>query len=325
MRELFQTSHSFLDLNWLYHDRQAAVIVEFLNQHHSQQALMTINTNHPDIDIMNVTDMRIILNHSQSSSKHSPRYNDFPQHSPINLDESDHNEDNTDYLEYSYRLSHVPLSINHKDITYNLSYYGQIELIQKVTQLPSTKREIIVTFDKHARINLLDHIWAVNVHGHNISLAKVHLTDLQLAYHKNHVTGFKGFNYKTMKSQALRLLRPYGRMTCYFHQNIAYIAFKTEEQMHSVCQLRLFTDDDRLLSGRPRVFRTSDLSDSLPMPFTLHTPKAMSRQTTAMPDLNSNSQLKQRTTLNQRPSRFIRNNGQAYPCPSRSRSIQRDQ
>src|SRR6266540_2289412 len=137
---------------------------------------MTTNTNHPDIDITNVTDMRIILNHSCSSLTHSSRYNDSSQHPPINPADSNQLMDSTDYPEYSYRLRHVPLSLNHKDLTYNLSYYGQIELIQEVNQLPSTKREIMITFDQHARINLLDHIWAVNVHGHNFSLAKAYLT-----------------------------------------------------------------------------------------------------------------------------------------------------
>ncbi len=52
-------------------------------------------------------------------------------------------------------------------------------------------------------------------------------------------------------------------MSCYLYQNIAYIAFKTEEQMHSVCNLRLYTEDDRLLSGRPRVYRANHTSESL--------------------------------------------------------------
>jgi len=41
-------------------------------------------------------------------------------------------------------------------------------------------------------------------------------------------------------------------MNCHFHQNIVYVAFKSSDQMHAVCGLRLYTDDGRLLSGRPR-------------------------------------------------------------------------
>ncbi len=42
-------------------------------------------------------------------------------------------------------------------------------------------------------------------------------------------------------------------MNCYFYQNIAYIAFKTEEQMHKICDLQIYTDDNTLLIGRPRL------------------------------------------------------------------------
>src|SRR6266540_4076684 len=176
------------------------------------------------------------------------------------MEASEYNMTLSDYLEYSYRLKYVPLSLNHDDLIFNLLYYGQIESIQEIENLPSTQREILIIFDKHARINLLDHIWAVNVREHNISLIKAHLTDFQLDYRKLHVVGFKGFNYKTMESQALRVFRPYGGMSCQLHQNIAYIAFKTAEQMQSVCQLRLYTDDDRLITRHPRVYRISEFS-----------------------------------------------------------------
>ena len=86
-----------------------------------------------------------------------------------------------------------------------MSYYDQIVQLTELDHLPLTQREILITFDPHARITLLDHIWAVNIRGYNISLAKAHLSTFQLDYHKSHVTGFKGFNYKTTESQALRV------------------------------------------------------------------------------------------------------------------------
>ena len=86
-----------------------------------------------------------------------------------------------------------------------MSYYGQIVQLTEVDHLPPTQREILITFDFQARINLLDHIWAVNVRGYNISLSKIHLTTFQLEYRKSHVAGFKGFNYRTTESQALRV------------------------------------------------------------------------------------------------------------------------
>ena len=69
------------------------------------------------------------------------------------------------------------------------------------------------------------------------------MTDQQLDYRKLHVAGFRGFAHTVTASQALRILRPYGGMTCYFHQNVAYVAFKTEDQMHNVYSLRLYTDE----------------------------------------------------------------------------------
>ena len=158
-----------------------------------------------------------------------------------------------EYPNHSYRLRHVPLKLTYDDIRYNFSYYGQIESIQELANLPSTQRELLITFDHHARINLLDHIWAVNISRYNIPLARAHFSDSQLDYRKIHVAGFKRFNYKTTESQALRIFRPYGGMTCHFQQNLAFIAFKTADQMHSVCKLRLYTDDNRLLTGRPWV------------------------------------------------------------------------
>ena len=101
--------------------------------------------------------------------------------------------------------------------------------MQEVENLPSTQREILLTFTHDAKHSLLDHIWTVNIQEHNISIAKAHLTISQLEYRQQYVVRFKGFNYKTTASQALRLLRPYGGMSYYFQQNIAYIAFKSAD------------------------------------------------------------------------------------------------
>src|SRR6266542_6440275 len=109
-------------------------------------------------------------------------------------------------------------------------------------------------------------------------MAKAHLTVSQLAHRKLHIAEFKGFNYKTTESQALRLFRPYGGMSCYFQQNIAFVAFKTAQQMQSVCQLRLYMDDNRLLIGRPRVLRSSESASSPTNSTSTLLPKAISIQ-----------------------------------------------
>ena len=56
--------------------------------------------------------------------------------------------------------------------------------------------------------------------------------------------------------------------------------------MQDVCHLRLYTDDDRLITGRPRIFKASDHKASETNAH--HNPpvKAMTSQTTAMPDIN---------------------------------------
>jgi len=100
----------------------------------------------------------------------------------------------------SYRLRSVPSSLSHMHIQSNLSYYGNIECIQEVDQLPPSSRELIITFDSHAKHSLLKKIWAVNIRGYNISIAKAHITDSQLDYRKKYVVGFKGFHHKTTKS-----------------------------------------------------------------------------------------------------------------------------
>ena len=78
-------------------------------------------------------------------------------------------------------------------------------------------------------------------------------------------------------------------MSCHFHQNLAFIAFKTADQMHSVCNLWLYTDNNRLLTRRPRVNCSSNLSVSPLSTHTSQSSKAMSTQTSYLPDLRSNN------------------------------------
>ncbi len=217
-------------------------------------------------------------------------------------------------MELTYQLRYVPLFLNHGDIHNNLSYYDTITNIQEVNNLPSTQREILITFDHYAKLSLLDHIWSVNIKGHNISIAKAHLSISQLDYRQHYVVGFKGFNHKTTESQALRLLRPYGSMSCHFHNNLAYIAFKSADQMHAVCRLRLYTDDDRLLSGRPRF---SSKQEQLQPPETnlpniTQTCKAMSTHTSNLPDIHSYDHPSNRSQYPRRGRSPRRDNRSAY-------------
>ena len=76
-------------------------------------------------------------------------------------------------------------------------------------------------------------------------------------------------------------------MSCYFHQNIAYIAFKSDAHMHSVCQLRLYTEDDRLLSERSCINRKYDQLVLPQQPHPKHYNRAISTHTDSPPDTSS--------------------------------------
>jgi len=188
----------------MYHDRHAAVIVEFRHQQLALQAQQIINNTHPDLTTTNVLDMRTILNRSQSTPMHTPRYYADQHISASDPEISEKDAITVNYPANTYRLRHLPPFLSHDDLKYNLTYYGPITQLTEVENLPSTKREILITFDHHARISLLDNIWAVNIKGYNVPISKAHLTDSQLKVRNLHVAGFKDFNYRTTESQALR-------------------------------------------------------------------------------------------------------------------------
>src|SRR6266498_3819703 len=295
---IFQEMPGYVDLNWKYHDQSAAIIVEFCNHTHSVQAYQQIADKFKELKISIIDDLRQLLQRSIPSTPHKLRdLNPHQDHTQIQDQQETMMINNIDY-DPSYRLRFVPAALSHQTIQSNLTYYGNIECIQEVEHLPPNRREIIITFDRYAKHSLLDNIWAVNIRGYNISIAKAHLNDSQLDYRKTYVVGFKGFHHKTTESQALRLLRPYGGMTCYFHQNFAYIAFKSEAQMQAVCNLRLYTDDDRLLTGRPRFQSRPD--EAILSTNNNHVPKrkAMSTHTHDLPDLRYSEQPPKRAQTN---------------------------
>ncbi len=70
--------------------------------------------------------------------------------------------------------------------------------------------------------------------------------------------GFKDFFRHITESQALRALRSYGGMTCYVYQNVTYIVFKNADQMHKVCHLHIYIDENNLLYSHPLIERQTD-------------------------------------------------------------------
>src|SRR6266540_3455549 len=92
VKDISHTLTGFLDLNWMYHDQQATVIVELMNQPQVQQAQQSINSTYPDMYITNVLDMRIILNCPRQSPTHTPRYNEPQLYNTHNMEPADYQE-----------------------------------------------------------------------------------------------------------------------------------------------------------------------------------------------------------------------------------------
>jgi len=268
------------DLNWLFHNDQAQIALEFINRSSLNQAQQLFNKDHPTLSFHIVEDFRQLLSPPRPHS-HQHRFpHTSPSSPPSTLNANVHNDIINPTDGQSYRLRRVPNNLHINDIQRNLSYYGSILNIQLTDSPPhSNFMNYIIIFDQSAKLALLNIVWSVNIKGYNISIAPAHLSDTQIAYRKEHVAGFKGFPSTTTASQALRTLRPYGGLNCYFHQNIAYIAFKSADIMHRACKLRLYYDEHYLIQGLPRLHRNSTHTDNTPP---MHTPsprKSMTRQT----------------------------------------------
>ncbi len=147
-----------------------------------------------------VDDLRQILNNPDNMSSHTSRNNSQHHLSHSNFYEMDYYDHEGNMTNYTYRIRFVPNSIRLEVLKNHLSYYSPIDDLKEVDNLPAHQREILCTFNASAKIQLLKHIWAVNVQGYNLSIAKAHLPNAQLEYRKQYVAGFRGFNYKITES-----------------------------------------------------------------------------------------------------------------------------
>ncbi len=141
-----------------------------------------ISATHSDLEISNIEDLRQLLNCSSTSASHTQQLSKLHQDTHPRFEPTNHQQIYLSDPELTYWLRYVPLSLSHVHIQSNLSYYGKIRNIQEVDKLPPIQREILITFNNNAKISLLDNIWIVNIQGHNISIAKAHLTNSQLDY-----------------------------------------------------------------------------------------------------------------------------------------------
>jgi len=177
IQSIFQVLPGYLDHNWMYHDRSVTIMVEFSNLDYSYQAHHEISANHPELEIYPIDDLRQLLQRSQTPALHSQRSYDPNQQLQLSNVPDPSQLVQHPELAFAYRLRHVPPSLSHVQIQNNLSYYGNIESIQEVDNLSLMQRELIITFDKHAKHSLLARIWAVNIQGYNIFITSAHLSN----------------------------------------------------------------------------------------------------------------------------------------------------
>ena len=97
-------------------------------------------------------------------------------------------------------------------------------------------------------------------------------------------------------------------MTCYFQQNLAFVTFKLADQIHSVCRLRIYTKDDRLLTGRPRFASHKEQLQAQKPNITSNSCRAMSTHTNDQQDLSSQHSPIKRPHSSRRTQLTPRNN-----------------
>ncbi len=61
IQSIFQSLPDYLDHNWMYHDRSAAILVEFSNIDYARQAQQEASVSHPTLEITPLDDLRQLL------------------------------------------------------------------------------------------------------------------------------------------------------------------------------------------------------------------------------------------------------------------------
>ena len=112
---------------------------------------------HPDLELSIIDDLRQIL-HKAGDTSHTQRLNRHTQIDHTYSTNQDSREEEANDMPYTYRLRHVPRSINLNEIQNHLSYYDNVTDVQEVENLPHSLREVLCTFDSSANHRLLAHI-----------------------------------------------------------------------------------------------------------------------------------------------------------------------
>ncbi len=73
IRDIFKQSCGSQDINWMYHDQHAAIIVEHDSYQHTQNIVHSLSFSHPDLAITVVDDLRQLLNHRPIYNQHTSR------------------------------------------------------------------------------------------------------------------------------------------------------------------------------------------------------------------------------------------------------------
>ena len=91
--------------------------------------------------------------------------------------------------------------------------------------------------------------------------------------------------------------------------------------MQSVCQLRLYTDDNRLLTGCPRFLRSSESASSPTNSTSTLLPKAISIQPSDFPELHTSNLPNKNMSSQKRTSRTFQQRGSINKRPSQFSSL----
>jgi len=100
----------------MYHDKNATIMVEFINIDYVRQAHHEISVTYPDLAIDLIDDLRQVLNRSRSPAQHTQRKKDLPSQTfTSNLSDPNSQEPHLE-LAYTYKLRHVFSSLSHVQI-----------------------------------------------------------------------------------------------------------------------------------------------------------------------------------------------------------------
>lgn len=209
----FKGMEGYVDIDWKQSNTNTYIIIEFTDHKNFFLATHKFNHEKAPASISLFQDSRQAIDNDKSQMSNMPQ------------------------SQSTFILRQVHYTTTRQHIYRTLSYYGNITRIDdKYNQRFDNYRNVHVTFDSKNLKQEINNLWSVNIYGNCIRISDIRLNIQQLKDRNKFVAGFKGFHKKLTSSQAIRALKPFGGKTCYFHNNIAYIAFESKDAMDKAVQ-----------------------------------------------------------------------------------------